>query len=198
MGLGVFIIPGGLLKSKITFWKKRIEKEFNVQPYTNHPPHLTIIHASIKKDKIAIREIKECVNELKSFTLTVNYNNIFWDDLFTGGHTLSYNTKKSEYLNRFQKKLSAVFFKHKENHEIPFLFKNHKQLCDSYLNFGFPFVGEHWIPHFTVSSLKVNKNHGIIKEFLLDRIDVSFKVNKVSVWDINDDKHQMIDEFILK
>tara|TARA_B100001248_G_scaffold104466_1_gene77860 strand:- start:2086 stop:2682 length:597 start_codon:yes stop_codon:yes gene_type:complete len=198
MGLGIFIVPRGILKSKITSWKKRIEKELNGQPYTIHPPHLTIIHANIKKDKIAIREIKECVNELESFTLTVHHNNIFWDDLFTGGHTLSYNTENSECLNRIQKKLSAVFFKYKEDHEIPFPFKNNEQLYDSYLNYGFPFVGEHWIPHFTVSSLRVNKNHGIIQEFLLDKIDVSFKVKKVSVWKIDGNKHQMIDEFVLK
>ena len=198
MGLGVFIVPRGLIKSKITFWKERIERELKGQPYTNHPPHLTIIHADIKEDEIAIREIKECVNELRSFTLTVHRNNIFWNDLFTGGHTLSYNIKESEYLNKVQKKLSAVFFKYKKNHEVPLLFKTQKELYDSYLNFGFPFVGEHWIPHFTVSSLKVDENHRIIQEFLMDKIDFSFTVEKVSVWNINGNKHQIIDEFILK
>ena len=198
MGLGVFIVPEGRLRSKIFHWKEKVEKQMDEQPYTNHPPHLTIIHSDIKNYKTAINEIKDCLSRLKSFKLTVHKNNIFWDDLFTGGHTLSFNIKKSEYLNSIQKKLSIIFFKYKENNIIPEFFRPHKQLYDSYLNFGFPFVGRHWIPHFTISSLKVDKNHRIIQKFLLDKIDVSFTVNKISIWNINGNQHQKIEEFILK
>ena len=198
MGLGVFIVPNGELKSKITSWKKKIEKELHEQPYTSHPPHLTIIHSNINEYNSVINEIKECLKGLKPFKLTVHENNIFWDDLFTGGNTLSYNIKKNKYLNEIQKKLSVVFSKYKKNNEIPEFLRTHKQLYNSYIDFGFPFVGEHWIPHFTISSLKVGKNHKLIRDFLLDQIDISFTVNTVSIWDIKDNQHQMIEEFILK
>ena len=198
MGLGVFILPNRELKSKIDFWKKKIQEELHEQPYTNHPPHLTIIHSNINEYKAAINEIKECLKGLKSFRLTIYKNNIFWDDLLTGGNTLSYNIKKNEYLNEIQKKLSAVFSKYKETNEIPKFLRTHKQLYNSYQNFGFPFVGEHWIPHFTISSLKVAKNHKIIRDFLLDQIDISFTVNTVSIWNIKGNQHQMIEEFILQ
>ena len=198
MGLGVFIVPNGELKSKITFWKKKIEKELHEQPYTNHPPHLTIIHSNINEYKAAINEIKEYLEGLKSFKLAVCKNNIFWDDLLTGGNTLYYSIKKNEYLNEIQIKLSAVFSKYKESNEIPKFFRAHKQLYNSYQNYGFPFVGEHWIPHFTISSLKVAKNHKIIRDFLLDQIDISFTVNTVSIWEIKGNQHQMIEEFILQ
>ena len=72
MGLGVFIVPNGELKSKITFWKNKIEKELHEQPYTNHPPHLTIIHSNINEHKTAINEIKECLKGLKPFKLKVH------------------------------------------------------------------------------------------------------------------------------
>ena len=198
MGFGVFIVPEGKLKSRIVHWKNKIEKELNEQPYTNHPPHLTIIHSDIKEKKTAIHEIKECLDGLRPFDLTVQKNNIFWDDLFTDGHTLSYNIKKNEYLNDIQKKLSSVFFKYKKHSGISDSFKSHKQLYDSYVDFGFPFVGKHWIPHFTISSLKVAKNHKIIRDFLLDKIDISIKVNKISIWKINGNQHQMIKEFALQ
>ena len=198
MGLGVFIVPNGELKSKIISWKQKIEKELHEQPYTSHPPHMTIIHSNINECNSAINEIKECLKGLKSFKITVHKNNIFWNDLFTGGNTLSYNIKKNKYLNEIQKKISVVFSKYKENNETPKFFRTHKQLYNSYLDFGFPFVGDHWIPHFTISSLKVAKNHKIIREFLLDQIDVSFTVKTVSIWDINGDQHQMIEECILK
>ncbi len=101
-------------------------------------------------------------------------------------------------MNDIQKKLSAVFSKYKKTNEIPKFFRTNRQLYDSYLDFGFPFVGDHWIPHFTISSLKVAKNHKIIRDFLLDQIDISFTVNKISVWDINGNQHQMIEEFTLQ
>ncbi len=198
MGLGVFIVPERELKSKIIHWKEKIKKQIHEQPYTNHPPHLTIIHSNIEQHKTAIQEIKKCLQGLKSFTLKVHQNNIFWDDLFTEGHTLSYKVKKSQYLNNIQNKLSDIFFKYKENNQIPEVFKSHKQLYNSYRNFGFPFVGRHWVPHFTISSLKVDKDHRIIQEFLLEKIDVSFTVNKVSIWNINGNQHQMIEEFLLQ
>ena len=198
MGLGVFIVPNGELKSKITSWKKKIEKELHEQPYTSHPPHLTIIHSNINEYNSVINEIKECLKGLKPFKLTVHENNIFWDDLFTGGNTLSYNIKKNEYLNNIQKELSDIFSKYRKDVRIPELFRVRKKLNESYLKFGFPFVGRHWVPHFTISSLKVDKNHEIIKEFLLDKIDFSFTVNKVSIWNINGSQHQMIEELLLQ
>mgnify|MGYP001200109047 FL=1 len=77
MGLGVFIVPEGKFRSKILYWKEKVEKQMDEQPYTNHPPHLTIIHSDIKNYKTAINEIKDCLSELKSFKLTVHKNNIF-------------------------------------------------------------------------------------------------------------------------
>ena len=198
MGLAIFIVPKGELRLKIVRWKKKVQRHIDGQPYTDHPPHLTIIHSNIEKHQIAIQEIKKCLCEFKSFNLTVHRNNIFWNDLFTGGHTLSYNIKKNDYLNNIQKELSDIFSKYRKDVRIPELFRVRKKLNESYLKFGFPFVGRHWVPHFTISSLKVDKNHEIIKEFLLDKIDFSFTVNKVSIWNINGSQHQMIEELLLQ
>tara|TARA_B100000123_G_scaffold253521_1_gene214555 strand:+ start:421 stop:1020 length:600 start_codon:yes stop_codon:yes gene_type:complete len=198
MGLGVFILPDEKLNAKIIQWKNLVVRELNDQPYTNHPPHLTIIHSEIEDKEATTNEIKEYLCSLKSFYLTVNKNNVFWDDLFTSGHTLTYNIKKNVYLNNIQLKLSLIFSKYKKHIIIPNSFRKHKHLYDSYVNYGFPFVGRHWIPHFTISSLRVEKNNMLIKKFLLDKLDISIKVNKISVWDINGSQHQIIDEFPLQ
>ena len=44
--------------------------------------------------------------------------------------------------------------------------------------------------------MRVEKNNTIIKKFLLDELDISIKVNKISVWNINGSQHQLIDEFL--
>ena len=88
MGLGVFILPDEKLNAKIIQWKNLVVRELNDQPYTNHPPHLTIIHSNINEYNSAVNEIKECLKGLKPFKLKVHKNNIFWDDLFTGGNII--------------------------------------------------------------------------------------------------------------
>ena len=52
-------------------------------------------------------------------------NNIFWDDLFTGGNTLSYNIKKNKYLNEIQKKAVMHGYGLKAIFEPPMFHINH-------------------------------------------------------------------------
>ena len=198
MGLGVFIEPKGKLRSKILNWKKKIAEEFKEQPYTNHPPHLTIIHSDVKRKKAVISKIKEGLFNTQPLNLTIKKNNVFWNDSLTGGHTLYLNIEKNKHLQNIQIKLSSIFSLYKKQNKVPDCFQTNKQLLNSYLNFGFPFVGDHWIPHFTISSLKVDENHKIIKEFLSDEIDVSFAIDKISLWDVNGNKHKIIEEVKLK
>ena len=58
MGLAIFIVPKGELRLKIVRWKKKVQRHIDDQPYTDHPPHLTIIHSNIEEHQIAIQEIK--------------------------------------------------------------------------------------------------------------------------------------------
>ena len=45
----------------------------------------------------------------------------------------------------------------KKNNNLSNDFKNDSLLYRSNKNYGFPYVGDHWIPHFTVASLTSNK-----------------------------------------
>ncbi len=198
MSLGIFICPDGSLKSKILSWKEKIQKELIEQPYTKHPAHLTIINSKINKENIAISKIRKYLRDTKSFNLDVKKNDVFWNDIITGGHTIYFSIERTKQLQNIQNNLAVIMSKYKSENKIPKIFHPNKLLSNSYKIYGFPFVGDHWIPHFTISSLKIKKSHKIIKEFLSNKNNSSFRVDKISIWRINKDKHQMLEEISLK
>ena len=59
--------------------------------------------------------------------------------------------------------------------------------------YGFPFVGHHWIPHFSVSSLQTEKSHPIIEDFLSTTIQYHFKANQISLWRVDEDEHTLLE-----
>ena len=64
-----------------------------------------------------------------------------------------------------------------------------KQLLESYYKYGFPFVGNHWIPHFSISSLRSEKTHPIIEDFLSTTKQYQFTVDQLSLWRVDGDEH---------
>ena len=59
-------------------------------------------------------------------------------------------------------------------------------LCCRY---GFPFVGNHWIPHFSVASLRTEKTDPIIRDFLSNTEQYDFMVDQFSLWRVEGDEH---------
>ena len=78
-------------------------------------------------------------------------------------------------------------------------FKNH-QLNIQYVKYGYPFIGNNWLPHMTILSVsKQHQNNKIIKKFLNQKkINFIQKVNKVSIWSIDNERHTKIKDIITK
>ena len=89
MGLGVFLEPNGELKKSILKMKEKVNLELPDQPYCSHPPHCTLIHTNIMSNYDVQEEIKKAVKDFPSFSVTIEEQQVFWDDEATyGGHTL--------------------------------------------------------------------------------------------------------------
>lgn len=198
MSVGVFICPEGTIRSRILFWKDKIHKELKFQPYLTHPPHMTLINIDLDDQKRAIVSLKKYLKDMKSFYLNINKKNIFWDDSITNGHTIYYEIEKNSQLQNIQIAVATFLAEFKIQKNLPNFLIGNKLLENSFDLYGFPFVGDHWIPHFTIASLKVNKGHPLIKEFLSHKELFSFKVNTISLWQINNDDHNMVEEINLR
>ena len=202
MKIGIFIEPPKNKSYFLNNWKKIIKKNFGKQKYLSHPLHSTIAVFKIK-NKINKNFYLSVKNEMKLFNrfkISIAKPDIFYNDALTGGDTLYFGIKKNLKLIYFQKKILKHFKQIDSNISRNEFFKN-KKFQSNYKNFGFPFVGKDWIPHFTIASIKSRskKKDLIFKNFLLEKnFNKDIDVKNFSIWEIDRDNHKKILQFRLK
>ena len=189
MSLAVFILPKEPFTSELLFWKNKIKKNFPKEPYANHPPHLTLINLDSTDESEAIKKLSGFSKKLGSIKIEVNSRNVFLNDALTGGDTIYFGLKQSNSLMKLQILIADSLVPIKKNINLNNSFKNDSLLFRSNKKYGFPYVGDHWIPHFTIASLTDNKRKKILKNFLSFPASFDFKVNQFSIWRINQDVH---------
>lgn len=202
MKIGIFIEPQKN-KSKLLYnWKKIIKKNFGKQKYLTHPLHTTVAVFKLKS-KINDNFYLSLKKEMKlfaKFKISITKPNIFYNDVLTGGDTLFFGIKKNSKLILFQKEILKHF--RQIDHKIirDDFFKN-KKFQSNYKNFGFPFIGHDWIPHFTIASVKTSskEKNQLFKNFLKEKnFNINMEVKYFSVWEIKKDKHKKIFQIRLK
>ena len=73
-----------------------------------------------------------------------------------------------------------------------------KTLSTSVKKYGYPFVGKHWLPHFTIGSIKNKRGSNEFKQFVEEKVKFTNNKNYISVWKISGNKHILIKRFKLK
>jgi hypothetical protein len=198
MSLAVFLLPKGDFALELVRWKERVKNELFYQPYTAHPPHMTLINMEARNEKEGIAAVSAFSGSVKPFQISVNRTDVFWDDTATEGHTLFFGIEKNDALHTLQESLAEVLLSVKVNVPLPNYLTGSKQLRESYDKYGFPFVGDHWIPHFSVSSLRTEKKHPIIEDFLSSTKQYHFTSNQISLWRVDDDEHTLLETVYFK
>ena len=204
MKIAIFIEPSNEVNKKIIKWKKLIKRNFGNQKYLNHPVHLTLAVYKFKKrpTNFFYNSLKKDISIIKKFNIYLSKANVFYNDELINGNTLYFSVKKKQKIFNLQKKIILNFKNLRKNMIIKRNFKNLK-LNKNSLNYGFPFVGKIWIPHLTVSSISLssdkNKMSKLIEDFLSQKIhNKKIKVNKISIWKINGDRHKKIYSFSMQ
>lgn len=193
MSLAIFILPEESFANEIILWKERVESKLPKQPYTVHPPHMTFLNLEVRNEDDGIAAISSLSDSINPFEIIVNRTNVFWDDPSTGGHTIFFGIEKNDNLFALQKLLANALKEIKKRVALPNYLKGSEQLVKSYNKYGFPFVGDHWIPHFSVSSLRSEKTYPIIEYFLSTTKKYHFIVNQISIWRVDGDKHTQLE-----
>ena len=197
MRFAIFIRPNESLKIAISDWKKKVNLSLKNQPYTNHPPHLTLIRFNTKNLNKAIALIKDSLIRVKPFEIKINNSDVFFNDILTGGHTLFFKVNRDKQITKLQKVI-AKNLSSSIIHESKSECLLEGRFLESFRQFGWPFVGEHWIPHFSIASLLTNKDHHLVTEFLSNNKNYILKVNQISIWEIKSDDHLLIETIKLK
>jgi 2'-5' RNA ligase len=198
MSLAIFILPIDPLKTELEGWKERVNKELPNQPYALHPPHMTLINIEVLNENEAIGVISSISKNINPFQISVISKNLFWNDTATGGHTMFYCVERNEALFNLQQSLAKSLQEMKKTIQPPKNLTKDKNYLKSFEKYGFPFVGNHWVPHFSVASLQTKKTDIIINDFLQNNKRYDFMVNKFSIWRIDGDQHTKLKTLKLK
>ena len=194
MSLAIFLLPTGDFRDEIIRWKERVEHQISGQPYTLHPPHMTVLNMEVENEKDGVAIVSAFANFNKSIQILINRNDVFWNDTSTGGHTLFFGIEKNDDLFILQKLLAKALQKVKRDAPPPDYLLGNKQFLESFDKYGFPFVGNHWIPHFSISSVKAEKEHPIIVDFLSTTKKYHFIASQISIWRVDKDEHTLLEE----
>ena len=194
MGFAVFLEPQKELYKIISSWKKKIDLDLPDQPYCSHPPHCTLIHVEVTNEQEAALKIKKFLVETAPFKVKVDQVGIFWEDHSTnGGHTLYLRIKPEPEIFSLQLKIAKILRPLVNSNQMPDYISKDPVLRESYKSYGFPFVGMHWIPHFSIASLRTDMFHPIISEFLEWKPRYTMNGLGASCWHIDGDKHILLE-----
>tara|TARA_B100001964_G_C14026829_1_gene506441 strand:+ start:86 stop:697 length:612 start_codon:yes stop_codon:yes gene_type:complete len=192
--IAILIIPPRNLNNIVLYYKKIVKKKFNNQKYLSHPVHLTLFAGYVEnyssvQNHFLLKKIKNKFK--KTFDISIEKKEIFFNDIFTGGNTMVFSVKKNNNLLKIQKNILFELKPYLVNNILNIKNLKNISMRKNYEQFGFPFVGKNWIPHFTVAS--INKRHKtdlFFKNFLKNKIDnKNYKIIKISFFKVYKNKH---------
>ena len=166
---GYFWVPGNELEDFVLSWKA---KAGLIEPnaiYLHHPVHSTLFlfYGEREKESEYLSKILDVPPKFTSVQWLV-----FENDAVTNGDTLTIGLGRSVAWESFQLKLAESM--------KPFIVKpiEYPNSWDgpfkkSYQDFGFPFVGNHWMPHVSIASLKN-------KSFIQEAIRAPIEINEIN------------------
>lgn len=193
---GIFIEPSGSLAEAILTLKAEVERQLPGQKFCSHPSHSTLIYGQYQEPKLWRDQLAAALAKLLPFRVqTTEFGFFFGDALAGGGQTVVFKVQPVPEVFALQKACGEVL-KHWRSPSEPARggLLEREPFRSSYAEYGFPFVGSHWIPHFTVASLKVAKDAPLLSKLTAGEARHSFLLDRVSVWEIAGDSHTKLFE----
>lgn len=183
----LFIEPNEHLRDLLMAAKKRVEAWRPGQVYCDHPPHCTLLVGVYAPPKDWLPALRLRLATCRPFSLHISKWLIFPDDLPAGGgQTVTMAPDPNPEIFLLQAAAAEVLAPHR----IPV---PHSWTIEPYATsqqrFGFPFVGAHWQPHFTVASLSTSLDDPFLVQLTSSVLDFRLPVQTVGVWAITNQGH---------
>jgi len=188
---GIFIEPTGSLADGIRALKAEVERQLPGQKFCSHPPHSTLVYGKYQEPKMWRDQLAAGLVALSPFRIETTEFGFFYDDaLAGGGHTVVFKALPVPEVFALQKACGDVLKHWRGDTEPPRGgLLDREPFRSSFAEYGFPFVGPHWIPHFTIASLKVAKDAPLLRVITSGQAQHEFLLDRVSVWEIAGDSH---------
>ena len=198
MGTAVFLEPRGPLHTALLERKAFLETRLPGQAYTRHPPHCTLLFGSYGTTGIWLDVLQERLAHVAAFTLdTDGWQEFPNDPQALGGHTVAYRARLTPALRDLQQAVAETLGAYQRNTPVSHPFADREPFATSMRRHGFPFVGSHWIPHFTIGSPRLPDGDPLLSLLMSGPTHHSMSVSSVSVWSVDGDYHERLQELAL-
>ena len=191
----LFIEPCAALRDLLLAAKARVAAWRPAQVYCDHPPHCTLLAGAYHPPGAWLPELRRRLAACPPVDLRVAGWLVFPDDVAAGGgHTVTLAVTPAPELFRLQMAVAEVLGPHQVPGPNPW---TSEPMATSQRRFGFPFVGAHWRPHFTVASLATARNDPFLPALTAPVPDFAWTLREVGLWRITDDGHTMMERIPL-
>lgn len=197
-GTALFIEPQGSLLASLRERKAWLESSLPGQVYGNHPPHCTLLFGAYGEPNGWLGLLATAIGRISSFTLTTKDWQQFPNDAMAGGgHTIAYRAEPNPGLFQLQAAAAGTLAPFLEPARTPHPLASIEPFGASLRRYGFPFVGPHWIPHFTIGSPRVASGDPLLAKLMSGPTRHQFPVLAVSVWRVQGNHHERLHEVAL-
>ena len=184
------------INNKIIKIKKFVKKNYGNQTYLNHPPHITLFTCdikSLKEFKNYLKKINKSMKFNKKITIKTNKLKFFNEDQITKENTFYLSINKNKNLKILQEKIYKKLKPNiKYNYKVEQSLKDHL-LKKNYLKYGYPFLGQIWVPHITIASMNKKININNLKKINPNNLKYYFNPKHIDIYKVVGNNHLFLD-----
>ena len=188
--LGVFYCLEDGFKNDVESFKSFFSSKCEISKYLNHLPHLSLYVFNISSNNLSdvIFEFNKMQKSLNQFSSKTVKWKVFENDILTKLNTLCLEIELSNELKFLQMKvvdsLSKFHVKSYSEYEGELKLSNE--------SYGYPFVGDHWIPHITIGSMDIKSENLLELSEKLFAFPQKISINNICLFKIKGDYHELI------
>lgn len=189
--LGVFYCVDSDIINKVESIKSFFSGKSRDSKYLNHLAHSTLYVFEIDPKKIndVVEKFDSLQKVLSPVSSQITKWRVFERDILTGLNTLCLEIEITKGLKLLQLNVVESLCKfHSSKKNIGF----NGDLKFSNDKYGYPFVGDHWIPHITIGSLDIDKKKLTDFSEGMFNFPREIKINNLGLFKIETDSHYLI------
>lgn len=190
----IFLEPTGSLLATIRERKMWLEAQMPRQPYSAHPPHCTVLFGDYGPVQVWQSLLAARLAAFPSFEIeTVGWHVFANDTLTGGGQTVALRAVASPALLSLQTIVAETVAPFSRNAIAAHPLALREPFATSLRHYGYPFVGPHWIPHFTIGSPQVPEDAPFVGQIQAAESRHRFTLECIGIWNVVGEAHNRID-----
>ena len=201
----VAILPRDELQSIIVDCKSVVQTAVGNQMYLTDPPHLTVFLASFQDRNLLCDTLEWVTGDLKSPRIRIEGWHVFENDCLTGNNTLvtKINDSDKEVLRVIQGKIIRSIAPLREKTASLDRYQSawstlNQERQRAVKEYGFPFIGSDWQPHFTIASIQPSDWGNASKELIDRPIFGCFEAFEIALFSLEGKEPNLVQAFNLE